>query len=67
MDPTFNYQQSFPVANSREEILQLLALQPNACLLTNTQNTQILDSLENWDLIFQRKPVFEDYTTNIYQ
>ncbi|MBT3444842.1 MAG: hypothetical protein HN443_07360 [Flavobacteriaceae bacterium] len=52
------------MANSREEIQQLLALQSNAYLLTNTQ---ILDSLENWDLISQRKSVFEDHTTKIYQ
>jgi len=27
----------------------------------------VLDSLENWDLAFQRKSVFEDHTTKIYQ
>lgn len=69
MDPAFpfNYQRSFPVANNREEIQYLLALHPNAYLLTNVRNTQVLDSLENWDLVFQRKSVFEDHTTKIYQ
>lgn len=69
MDPAFpfNYQRSFPVANNLEEIRQQLALHPNAYLLTNVRNTQVLDSLENWDLAFQRKSVFEDHTTKIYQ
>ena len=69
MDPAFpfNYQRSFPVANNREEIQYLLSLHPNAYLLTNVRNTQVLDSLENWELAFQRKSVFEDHTTKIYQ
>ena len=63
----FNYQSSFPGANNLEEIRQQLALHPNAYLLINVRNTQVLDSLENWDLAFQRKSVFEDHTTKIYQ
>ncbi len=48
----FNRQRSFPLANSMEEIQKLLALQPNTYFLTNTRNTQMLDSLENWFLVF---------------
>ena len=69
MDPAFpfNYQRTFPLANDLKEIKQKLALYPNAYLLTNVRNTEVLDSLENWELVFQRKSVFEYQFTKIYQ
>ena len=69
MDPAFpfNYQRTFPVANNLEEIRQQLALHPNAFLLTNARNTELLDSLQNWELVFQRKSIFEYHITKIYQ
>ena len=69
MDPAFpfNYQRTFPVANNLEEIRQQLALHPNAFLLTNVRNTELLDSLQNWELVFQRKSIFEYHITKIYQ
>ena len=36
-----------PSVNELKEIKQKLALYPNAYLLTNVRNTQVLDSLEN--------------------
>ena len=69
MDPAspFNYQRTFPVANNLEEIRQQLALHPNAFLLTNARNTELLDSLQNWELVFQSKSIFEYHITKIYQ
>lgn len=56
-----------PSVNELKEIKQKLALYPNAYLLTNVRNTQVLDSLENWELVFKRKSVFEYHITKIYQ
>jgi len=69
MDPAFpfNYQRTFPVVNDTDEIEAYAAQHPNAYLLTNIRNTEVLDSLENWELIFQKKSVFEYHFTKIYQ
>lgn len=56
-----------PSVNELKEIKQKLAFYPNAYLLTNVRNTQVLDSLENWELVFKRKSVFEYHITKIYQ
>ena len=69
MDPAFpfNYKRTFPVVNDTDEIEAYAAQHPNAYLLTNIRNTEVLDSLENWELIFQKKSVFEYHFTKIYQ
>lgn len=69
MDPAFpfNYQRTFPVVYDTNQIEEFATQYPNAYLLTNIRNSDVLDSLENWELIFNNKSVFEYHYTKIYR
>lgn len=63
----FHYQRIFPVVDEVSQIAPHLAEYPNTFLLTNIRDTQVLDTLAGWELVFQKKSVFEYHITKIYQ
>ena len=61
-----NFQRTFPVLDSMEEIKRYLEKHPDAFIITNTRNEDELEQLENLHLMLEQKALFENHTTRIY-
>ncbi|MEZ4811452.1 MAG: glycosyltransferase family 39 protein [Allomuricauda sp.] len=61
-----NFQRTFEVLDSVEEIKAYLKTHPDAYILTNTRSEEDLRQLENLHLILEQKALFENHTTRVY-
>ena len=61
-----NFQRTFPLLDSMEEIKMYLEEHPDAFIITNTRNKDELKQLESLHLILEQKALFENHTTRIY-
>jgi len=61
-----NFQRTFHVMNSVEEIQVFLSEHPNGYIITNTRDKGDLEQLESLHLVMEQKALFENHTTRIY-
>ncbi|RIV43287.1 ArnT family glycosyltransferase [Flagellimonas pelagia] len=61
-----NFQRTFPVLDSLEEIHAYLKEHPDAFIITNTRKREDLQQLESLHLVMEQKALFENHITRIY-
>ncbi|MBO0324040.1 glycosyltransferase family 39 protein [Muricauda sp. CAU 1633] len=61
-----NFQRTFTVFDSMEDINIYLEDNPDTYIITNTRSKEDLKQLERFQLILEQKALFENHTTRIY-
>ncbi|HJS00427.1 MAG TPA: glycosyltransferase family 39 protein [Flavobacterium sp.] len=63
----FNYQRIFPIVETPEELTTYLNKHPKAYVMSNIKNTATLDSIQDLNLVLQKKSPFEYHITKLYK
>ncbi|MEL6975468.1 MAG: glycosyltransferase family 39 protein [Bacteroidota bacterium] len=62
-----NFQRTYPVLQTHQELQDFLETHPTALVLTNTRHPDDLKVLEDLILLLEQKALFENHVTRIYK